>query len=62
MIIPELVNSKLNKDELITNFKKLIEDDSYRSIQINNINNYLHLIENNESPYDISAKRISDLI
>ena len=62
MIIPELVNSNLNDRKLILQFKKLIEDSSFRQAQIDNINKYIPQIENKLSPFDISAKRISDLI
>ena len=61
-IIPEVVNSQLNKRNIINNFDKLLNDSDYRNKQINDINKNLPLIENDESPYDISISRILSLI
>ena len=61
-IIPEVVNSNLNKKSLIKTFEKLLNDKNFRESQINSINNCLPYIESNSSPYDISAKRILSLI
>ena len=62
MIIPELVNSKLNKKSLLELFLKLLNEKDFRKEQISNINSYLHLIESDNSPYEISVKRISNLL
>ncbi len=58
MIIPELTNSNLQKDVFISEFKKLIEDDSRNLIQINKVNEILKKFNVNEPPYDLAAKRI----
>ena len=61
-IIPEVVNSDLNKNNLLNSFKKLLHDQSYRNDQIKDINNYIAEIESKESPFDISVNRIMDLV
>ncbi len=62
MIIPEVVNSNLTKRSLIIAFEKLLINEDSRNQQLKNINLYLPHIESNESPYDISSKKISTLI
>ncbi len=62
IIIPELVNSNLTEKKLLNLFEKLLINKTYREEQINNVNNKLHLIESKYSPYEISAKRISNLL
>ena len=62
IIIPEIINSKLNKINLIKSFEILISDERFRDEQINNINNYLPKIQTEESPFDISVSRIMQLI
>ena len=62
MIIPEITNSNLNYSSLLKNFIKLINDDKFRTDQINSINNNLHFIEAEKSPYDVSVEKINNLI
>ncbi len=62
MIIPEVVNSNLNNKKLINAFEKLLKNEHLREEQIKNINYFIPLIESNKSPYDISAKRILNII
>ena len=62
IIIPEIVNSNLTKNNIINSFKKLIDDKQFRDNQIININKNLFKIESDISPYEISAKRINSLI
>ena len=62
MIIPEVVNSQLTNRNLKEIFEKLLKSEDFRNNQIKNINSYLPYIETNESPYDISAKKILSLI
>tara|TARA_B100000575_G_scaffold288238_1_gene287944 strand:- start:4536 stop:5642 length:1107 start_codon:yes stop_codon:yes gene_type:complete len=62
IIIPEIINSKLNKNDLINMFIKITTDNNFREEQIKNVNLYLPHIETNKSPYDISVKRIIDII
>ena len=58
IIIPELVNSKLNTNNFISEFEKLIKDSKSNDLQIINANNVLKKIVSNESPYLIAANRI----
>jgi Lipid A disaccharide synthetase len=62
IIIPEVVNSNLSKKNLIHLFEKLLKDENYRNNQIKNVNNHITEFESKESPFDISAKRIMDLL
>ncbi len=62
MIIPEIVNSNLNEENLIYTFEKLLNNYDYRNNQITSINHYMDKFESSESPYEISAKRIMSLI
>ena len=62
IIIPEIVNSNLTKNNIINSFKKLLDDKQFRSNQIININKNLCKIESDISPYEISANRINSLI
>ena len=62
IIIPEVINSKLTKKNLINSFKILLHNHQYREEQIENINYYLPKIENDKSPYDLSILRILSLI
>ena len=56
------MNSNLTEKKLLNLFEKLLINKTYREEQINNVNNKLHLIESKYSPYEISAKRISNLL
>ena len=62
MIIPELINSNLTTNTLLNLFNKMIDDKDFRNNQIKNINNILPKIESSYSPYEISSKRILELI
>tara|TARA_B100000575_G_scaffold145607_1_gene116214 strand:- start:407 stop:1513 length:1107 start_codon:yes stop_codon:yes gene_type:complete len=62
MIIPELINSNLTSYKLLNLFKKMINDKDFRNDQIQDINRILPKIESNNSPYEISSKRILELI
>ena len=62
MIIPEVVNSNLNKINLIKIFNQLLNNESLRNEQIRNINYYIDQLESNDGPYDISANRIAKLM
>ncbi len=57
-IIPEVVNSNLTSKNLINVFNQLIKNTDFQNDQIKNVNKYLHLIESDQSPYDISVKKI----
>ena len=62
MIIPEIINSNLNKKNLLNSFKKLLMNNENQKLQIKEINKYLKNIVNDYSPYDVSADRIVSLI
>ncbi len=62
MIIPEVVNSNLNKKNLLNIFRNLLNDRKKQETQINSINMYLKEIVNDFSPYDVSVGRITKLI
>tara|TARA_Y100001970_G_C14227465_1_gene856544 strand:+ start:1806 stop:2981 length:1176 start_codon:yes stop_codon:yes gene_type:complete len=62
MIIEELVNTDLTIDNLLKSFDKLYFDKEFRFNQIKNIKNSLKEIDNNQNPYDICYKRISEII
>ena len=61
-IIPEIVNSNLTNKKLVHLFEKLLNDSKFREDQIINVNHYLPSIERDNSPYDISVKRIISLL
>ncbi len=62
IIIPEIVNSNLSNRNLINAFEILLNNNNFRNEQIKNINYYLPTIEQKESPYEISVKKILSLI
>ena len=62
MIIPEVVNSNLNKKKLIDSFLNLLNNKKNQERQINLINLYINEIVNDYSPYDVSVNRINKLI
>ncbi len=61
-IIPELTNSNLNKKNLISEFDKLINNESLQIDQLKMVNEYLPEIETKISPFTISANRIKSLL
>jgi len=62
MIIPELLNSKLNKKVFIKQFNRLIIDKKSNNSQINNINKTLKKLSLKKSPYYIAAKSIKNYL
>ena len=62
MIIPEVVNSNLNKRKLLNNFLSLLESRKNQENQINLINIYIKEIVKEFSPYEESVKRILKLV
>ncbi len=62
IIIPEIVNSNLSKKNILLSFEKLINDKNFQEDQIKNVNYYLPRIEKDKCPFEISAKRIVELI
>ena len=62
MIIPEVVNSNLNKRKLLDCFLNLLNSKKNQENQINLINLYIKEIVKEYSPYEVSVKRINNLI
>ena len=62
MIIPEVVNSNLNKKKLLDCFLNLLNSKKNQENQINLINLYIKEIVKEFSPYEVSVKRINNLI
>ena len=62
MIIKEVVNRSLNKNNLLEAFDLLLNDQSFRDKQILDIQKYLPEIQNETNPYDICEKRITEII
>ena len=62
VIIPELVNSKLNANTFIYEFDKLIKDEKSNKLQIINTNNALKKIVSTNPPYLIAANRIKSYL
>ena len=62
MIIPEVVNSNLNKKNLLNSFSNLLNSNENRKNQINSVNLYLKEIVKEFSPYKVSVDRIKELI
>ena len=62
MIIPEVINSNLNKKKLLNTFLSLLNSTTDQEKQIKNINVYLKEIEKEYSPYKLSVDRINELI
>ncbi len=62
MIIPEVINSNLNKKKLLNTFLSLLNSTTDQERQIKNINVYLKEIEKEYSPYKLSVDRINELI
>ena len=58
MIIPEIINSKLNNKSFLSNVKKLIYSDLENKNQINSINKTLVRLEMNTNPFTLAAERI----
>ena len=62
MIIPEVVNSNLNKKNLLSSFLNLLNSDENQINQINSVNIHLKEIVKEFSPYKVSVDRIKELI
>jgi len=62
MIIEEVVNSQLNKRNLLVSFKKLINDKNFRNTQIFNVKKNLQEIDSFSDPYEICEQRINEII
>ena len=62
MIIPEVVNSNLNKKNLLSSFSNLLNCDENQINQVNSVNIYLKEIVKEFSPYKVSVDRIKELI
>ena len=62
MIIEEVVNNKLTKENLLLAFNKLLNDKSFRDNQILNVQNSLFEINSSLNPYEICEKRITEII
>ena len=57
-IIPEFINSNLNKDIFLKNFKILISSDKFKKNQINLVKKYLKQIIKSKPPYEIAIKSL----
>ncbi len=62
MIIPEVVNSNLNKKNLLNSFSNLLYSNKNQINQIESVNLYLKEIVKEFSPYKVSVDRIKELI
>ncbi len=62
MIIKEVVNKDLNRNNLLKAFDNLLNNKNFRDEQIFEIQNILPEIENSINPFDICEKRITDII
>ena len=62
MIIPEVINSNLNKKKLLDSFINLFNSRKNQEIQINSINIYIKEIVKEFSPYEVSVNRINKII
>jgi len=62
MIIPEVVNSSLNKRRLLDSFLNLFNSKTNQENQINSINIYIKEIVKEFSPYEESVNRIKKLL
>ncbi len=61
MIIPEVLNSNLNKRKLLDVFLNLFNNRKNQENQINSVNIYINEIVKEFSPYEVSVKRINKL-
>ena len=62
MIIPEVVNSNLNKRKLLDSFLNLFNSKENQDEQINSINIYIKEIVKEFSPYEESVNRINKIV
>ena len=61
MIIEEVVNSKLNKKNILKSFKLLLFDDQFGKDQISQVKKCLPKIEGNIDPYSVCNYRIKKI-
>ena len=62
MIIPEVVNSNLNKENLLKCFLKLFNSRKNQESQITSVNIHLKEIVSDFSPFEVSVNRINKII
>ena len=62
MIIKEVVNKDLNKENLLSAFKLLLNDKKFRDKQIFEVKQVLYQIQSSKNPYEICEKRITEII
>ena len=62
MIITEVVNNNLNRNNLLKAFNQLIHDKSFREKQISNVKESIVEIDSNSNPYEICEERIIKII
>ena len=62
MIIKEIINRDLNKENLLEAFSILLNSQDFRDKQILQIRKYLPEIQSKTNPYDICEKRITEII
>ena len=62
MIITEVVNNNLNKNNLLKAFNQIIHDKSFRENQISDVKKSIVEIDSNSNPYEICEERIIKII
>ena len=62
MIIKEIVNKELTKQNLLNAFDTLLFNKNFRDNQISEIKKILFEIQNSNNPYDVCEKRIIEII
>ena len=62
MIITEVVNNNLNRNNLLKAFNQLIHDKSFREKQISNVKKSIVEIDSNSNPYEVCEERIIKII
>ena len=62
MIIKEVVNKDLNRENLLSAFKMLLNDKKFRDKQIFEVKQVLYQIQSSQNPYEICEKRITEII
>ena len=62
MIITEVVNNNLNRNNLLKAFNQLIHDQSFREKQISDVKKSIVEIDSNSNPYEVCEERIIKII
>ena len=62
MIITEVVNNNLNRNNLLKAFNQLIHDKSFREKQISDVKKSIVEIDSNSNPYEVCEERIIKII